>query len=128
MKVLMLSGAPVAPELILRVRKQWPQCAPVSGYGSSETGYAIVTRPSYTDEQLQTSGKAIDGMEIRVDPASENAGIGELVIRGAYNCAGYYANQAATDDAYDAEGGFSTATSATSTRRVTPGSPAGSRT
>lgn len=109
LKVVMLAGAPVQPELVARVRQQWPNCTPVTGYGTSETGYATVTLPSDPLHVLQTSGRAIAGMEIAVDRSGVTDGhSGEFVFRGAYVCAGYYDNQAATGTSFDRDGWFHT--------------------
>ncbi|MGA0595220.1 class I adenylate-forming enzyme family protein [Enterovirga sp. CN4-39] len=109
LRVVMLAGAPVQPELVARVRDQWPNCAPVTGYGTSETGYATVTRPTDPLEVLQTSGRPIPGMEIAVDRTGTAEGnSGEFVFRGAFVSAGYYANQPATDLSFNKEGWFHT--------------------
>jgi len=109
LRVLMMAGAPVQPELVTRIRKQWPNCAPVTGYGTSETGYAVITRPDYPIEHLQTCGKPLSGMEVSVDHTTGSDGkSGELVLRGAYISSGYYANQEATNAGYDSDGWFHT--------------------
>ncbi|MBT6273707.1 MAG: AMP-binding protein [Chromatiales bacterium] len=109
LRVLMMAGAPVQPELVLRIRRQWPNCAPVTGFGTSETGYAVITRPDYPIEHLQTCGKPLTGMEVNVDLSTASDGkSGELVLRGPFICAGYYANQPATDTAHDRDGWFHT--------------------
>ena len=109
LRVLMMAGAPVQPELVTRIRHQWPNCAPVTGYGTSETGYAVITRPNYPVEHLQTCGKPLAGMEVSVDHTTGSDGkSGELVLRGAYISSGYYANQAATNAGYDSKGWFHT--------------------
>jgi acyl-CoA synthetase (AMP-forming)/AMP-acid ligase II len=109
LKVLMMAGAPVQPELVVRIRQSWPDCAPVTGFGTSETGYAVITRPDYPVEHLQTCGKPLTGMEVAVDHATASDGnSGELVLRGPFVSAGYYANQIATDTAHDSDGWFHT--------------------
>lgn len=105
LRVFMLAGAPVQPGLVRRLRETWPGCAPVTGYGTSETGFAVVTLPHYPLEQLQTCGQPLPGMEVRVDrdPASEDPN-GELQLRGAYVSAGYYGDQKATSEAFAGDG------------------------
>lgn len=109
LRVLMMAGAPVLPEIVARLKKRWPQCAPVTGFGSSETGFAVVTRPDYPLSQLQTCGKPLDGMEITVDRSdAPKDRSGELLIRGPFVFAGYYDNQPGTDAACDRNGWFRT--------------------
>lgn len=109
LRVLMMGGAPVPPGIVTRLRAFWPNCAPVTAFGTSETGYSTVTLPDYPIEQLQTCGKPLDGMEITVDrsedPDSES---GEVLFRGPLVFAGYYGNQSATSQACDRDGWFRT--------------------
>lgn len=109
LRVVMMAGAPVQPELVTRMKRQWINCAPVTGYGTSETGYAVITRPNYPIEHLQTCGKPLSGMEVAVDHANGSDGVsGELVLRGPFISAGYYGNQVATDAEHDGDGWFHT--------------------
>ncbi|WP_342643891.1 class I adenylate-forming enzyme family protein [Rhodoligotrophos ferricapiens] len=109
LRVVMMAGAPVQPELVARIKQVWPHCAPVTGFGTSETGYAVITRPSYSLERLQTCGCPLDGMEVRVDQvAGGDDPTGELLLRGAFLSAGYYDDQQATYAAYDKDGWFRT--------------------
>ncbi|MGF7163165.1 non-ribosomal peptide synthetase component E (peptide arylation enzyme) [Rhodoligotrophos appendicifer] len=109
LRVLMMAGAPVQPQLVERLQKSWPSCAPVTGFGTSETGYAIITRPSYPLEELQTCGRPLNGIEIRIArPLGSDDPDGEVMIRGAYISAGYYDDQQATNQAYDRDGWFNT--------------------
>lgn len=109
LRVVMMAGAPVQPSIVTRLKARWPDCAPVTGFGCSETGFSIVTRPDYPLNQLQTCGKPLDGMEIVVDRSGDPEGqSGELLIRGPLVFAGYYSNQRATDDSCDRDGWFRT--------------------
>lgn len=109
LRVIMMAGAPVQPDLVLRIKSSWSSCTPITGYGTSETGYAVLTRPDYPIAHLQTCGKALRGMEVAIDRTRTGDGeFGELVLRGAFNSAGYFADQSATDAAYDRDGWFHT--------------------
>jgi len=109
LRILMMAGAPVHPDLVDRLKAAWPDCAPITGYGTSETGYSVITRPSYSLDELRTCGRAIPGMEVTVDYSVGGDGqSGELLLRGAFLSAGYFSDQKATDDAYTRDGWFRT--------------------
>jgi cyclohexanecarboxylate-CoA ligase len=99
--VLMVSGAPVQPALVRRLKAALSDCTPVTGYGTSETGYSFFTRPADSLERLQTCGRLMPGMEVRIDH-------GEVLLRGAFVFSGYQADETATREALDDEGWFHT--------------------
>ncbi len=108
LRLAVMSGAPVGEALVERFAKAWPHCVPVTGYGMSEVGYCTLTRPEDPKEKLYTSGKPALGMEIEIrDEEGRPLPVGktgEIHIRGPLVCAGYYANQKATDEAIDRNG------------------------
>lgn len=110
LRLIVMSGAPIPPDLVRALAERWPGCVPLSGYGLSETGFATYTRPSDPPERLTTCGRAAPGMEVR---ALDEHGrvlspgeVGELGIRGPQVCAGYFANQEATRAAITKDGWF----------------------
>lgn len=101
LRIILISGAPVQPILVRRLKAALPDCIPVTGYGTSETGYSLFTRPTDDAAKMQTCGRSIPGMEVRIVD-------GEIHLRGAFVFSGYHANEAATRDAVDTEGWFHT--------------------
>jgi acyl-CoA synthetase (AMP-forming)/AMP-acid ligase II len=101
--------APVAAELM-----QYG-IVPQSGYGMTETCSHQYTLPNDPPERIiETCGRACAGYEIRVwrqdDPDTEAAPgeIGEIGGRGASLMLGYFADQRATEEAFNAQGWFMT--------------------
>lgn len=102
LRVIMVSGAPVPAALVRRLKALLPDCTPVTGYGTSETGYTFFTRPADSLDRLQTCGRLMPGMEVCIGAD------GEILLRGAYVFSGYHADEAATRAALDDEGWFHT--------------------
>ena len=74
-----------------------------NGYGMTEATAGIAaTRPGAT--RVDTSvGKMLTDQDVRIEQPGQD-GIGEIVIRGPNIMAGYYRNQAATDEVLDSDG------------------------
>ena len=83
LSTILISGAPIPPGLVTKLKELLPGCAPVTGYGTSETGYSTFTRPSDELARLQTCGRPTPGMEIRIADDSE------ILIRGPFVFSGY---------------------------------------
>jgi acyl-CoA synthetase len=88
---------------------------PQSGYGMTETCSHQYTRPDDDSNLIvETSGKACAGYELRIwrsdDPDREAklGEIGEIGGRGASLMLGYFDDQAATEDSFNAHGWFMT--------------------
>ncbi len=74
-----------------------------NGYGMTEgTAGIAATRPGATRADTSV-GRMLTDQEIHIDQPDEH-GIGEIVIRGPNIMAGYYRNQAATDEVLDTDG------------------------
>ncbi|MFP5220155.1 MAG: FadD3 family acyl-CoA ligase [Actinomycetes bacterium] len=108
---LAVTGASVVPaELISRMRDELGFDTVLTAYGLTEcTGYATGCRPGDPDDVVSlTSGRAIDGVEVRVvdengaDPPTGEPG--EVVVRGFNVMVGYWQDEAATAEAVDADG------------------------
>jgi long-chain acyl-CoA synthetase len=67
------------------------------GYGQTEVSLCSTLNP-VEDIRIGTVGRAIPGVEVRV------ADDGEILVRGAGVCAGYWHNDAASADLVDADG------------------------
>lgn len=108
-----VSGAPVPQEVAAELLRYG--VVPQSGYGMTEACSHHYTLPT-DDPQLiiETSGRACPGYEIKIfskdDPEKEvPAGeVGQIGGRGASLMLGYYDNQEATEDSFNAQGWFMT--------------------
>ncbi len=105
-------GAPMPPELHCEVRDEIGGMGCANGFGMTEGVIMAINDPRDTDEHLMsTSGRALDGMEIRAVDAS-GAPLppdteGELQIRGVGLFQGYL-DESLNDDAFDDDGWFRT--------------------
>jgi long-chain acyl-CoA synthetase len=76
----------------------------LQGYGLSETsGAATLTR--FEDNKVGSVGTPLNGVEIKID-APNQAGIGEVLIRGPIVMPGYYRNPEANREAFTEDGWF----------------------
>lgn len=76
----------------------------LQGYGLTETAGAVtVTR--FEDNIIGSVGTPLNGVEVKIDDPNE-AGIGEVLIRGPIVTAGYYRNPEADDEAFTPERWF----------------------
>jgi acyl-CoA synthetase (AMP-forming)/AMP-acid ligase II len=90
-------GAPVPPDLILRIDRQFSSAvAPANGYGLTETTSAVVINSGqeYVDHP-DSVGRPVVGADLRVvDPASgedlPSGQVGELWVRGPNVVRGYW--------------------------------------
>jgi acyl-CoA synthetase len=88
---------------------------PQSGYGMTEAGSHHYTLPGDSPERIvETSGRACPGYEVRIfsrdnpDVEVPVGEIGQIGGRGASLMLGYFDDQAATEDAFNAQGWFMT--------------------
>ena len=76
----------------------------LQGYGLTETsGAATVTR--FEDNKIGSVGTPLNGVDVRIDQPNE-AGIGEVLIRGPIVMSGYYQNPEANREAFTSDGWF----------------------
>jgi cyclohexanecarboxylate-CoA ligase len=105
-------GAPLPPELHREVRDEIGGLGCANGFGMTEGVTMAINDPRDTDEHLMfTSGRALDGMEIR---AVDAGGValppdteGELQIRGVGLFRGYL-DESLNTEAFDEDGWFRT--------------------
>ena len=77
------------------------------GYGATECAPLI----SYNDHKEHVAGscgKAVEGMEVRIDSTDPINCPGEILARGRHVMLGYYKNDEATQEALDADGWYHT--------------------
>lgn len=111
LRVIVLSGSAVPPELVRATAPKMPQCAITQLWGMTETQACLYTRPGDLTETSATSaGRASPGTQVRIADATGNimaAGQeGELQVRGASVFAGYLDNAEANAAAFTADGWF----------------------
>ncbi|WP_028644396.1 FadD3 family acyl-CoA ligase [Nocardioides sp. URHA0020] len=102
---LAVTGAAVVPVVLIeRMRTELAIDQVVTAFGMTE---AVVVSMCRQDDSAQTvattCGRAIPGMEVRID-AGGGQGAGELLVRGDYVMLGYLDDPAATAEAIDADG------------------------
>lgn len=108
-----LSGASGSRDVVASLLRHG--ILPQSGYGMTEAGSHHYTLPSDDIERItETSGKACRGFEARIfdqgDPELpvKPGEVGQIGCRGASLMLGYFDNQTATEDAFNADGWFMT--------------------
>ena len=102
---LAVTGAAVVPTaLITRMREELGFREVITAYGLTEcTGLATACRPGDADDVISlTSGRAVDGVEVRV--LAETGQPGEVLVRGYGVMRGYWEDPEATAEAVDADG------------------------
>jgi long-chain acyl-CoA synthetase len=76
----------------------------LQGYGLTETsGAATVTR--FEDNKIGSVGTPLNGIEVKIDNP-DDAGVGEVLIRGPVVMSGYYHNPEANREAFTKDGWF----------------------
>lgn len=105
LRVMILSGAAVPPDLVFKTAPKFPNCAMGQLWGMTETQAGVYTRPGDSLELSATSaGRASIGTEVRIADDQGQAlpagSEGELQIRGASVFASYFNNPEATAAAF----------------------------
>ncbi|WP_395154277.1 class I adenylate-forming enzyme family protein [Ilumatobacter sp.] len=84
-------GAPMATEIINKLRANMPAARLGNGFGLTETSSVSTFLPDeYADERPETVGFAAPVVELRLDDPDPDSGVGELLIRGQNVVAGYW--------------------------------------
>ena len=111
LRLAILSGAAVPPELARSLDSRMANGSVVQLWGMTETQGGLYTRPGDDIEVVaQSAGRPSPGTEARIaaaDGALARAGEeGELEVKGALLFPGYYRNDAANEAAFTADGWF----------------------
>ena len=96
LKYLFCGAAPLDPELITKMEGYGFKF--LQGYGLTETS-PLVSGTSLKCDAPGTVGKAVEGVEIRIDLSAnedENSNIGEIIVKGDNVMIGYYNDEEAT--------------------------------
>ena len=85
LRVLILWGSPMAPEIVARCREKLPGCQLVQGYGMTETGpgLTMLADAEHVGERLRSCGRPLCGVELEVvDEAGQTLPRGERAASG----------------------------------------------
>ncbi len=97
LRMLVTGGAPCPVHVIKGFRRLG--IGMIEGYGLTETS-PVVTISRVADARPGTIGYKLPNIEVRIADANE-AGVGELQVRGPIVMKGYFHNEAATREAFD---------------------------
>jgi len=73
------------------------------GYGMSECG-PLISYSGWDEYKLQSTGKLVDSMEVKIDSSDEFNVVGEIMVRGDNVMTGYYKHPKATSKVLDKDG------------------------
>ncbi|MDQ2723928.1 MAG: AMP-binding protein [Actinomycetota bacterium] len=94
-------GAPIAPELVRKVKAGFPEASVGNGFGLSETSSVSTFLPHrYADTHADSVGFAAPVCDLALADVDAETGVGELLIRGANVVMGYWNKPEATEDAF----------------------------
>ena len=101
LKLFCIGGAGLAPDVESFLREAgFPYAI---GYGLTETS-PLVSASTVAGTRLRSAGRALGGVEIRIDAADPATGEGEILVRGLTVMKGYYKDPGKTAAVLDAEG------------------------
>lgn len=100
-KEVIVGGAAMNPEVAAFFTKiKFPYTI---GYGMTECG-PLISYSWWEDYVPGSSGKILDGMEVRIDSNDPYQETGEIQVRGENVMKGYFKNEEATRDAFTEDG------------------------
>lgn len=94
-------GAPMAPEIIVKLRENVPHARLGNGFGLTETSSVSTFLPDeYCDSRPETVGFAAPVIELDLDDVDPSSQVGELLIRGQNVVAGYWNKPKQTEETF----------------------------
>ena len=100
-RTLSYGGAPIAPELVHRLRAAFPKARLGNGFGLSETSALATFLPDeYADTHADAVGFPAPVNDVRIDEPDPVSGVGELLVRGHNVVAGYWGDPVRTADTF----------------------------
>jgi acyl-CoA synthetase (AMP-forming)/AMP-acid ligase II len=94
-------GAPIAPELVTRIKEAFPSARVGNGFGLSETSSISTFLPhEYAGTHADSVGFPAPVVDLQLDGVDPETGVGELLIRGANVVQGYWNKPEATAQAF----------------------------
>lgn len=100
-KEIVIGGAPLnhqAERFFKKIRFPY-----TVGYGMTECG-PLISYADWKSIPLQSSGRCIDTLTLKIDSSDPLNIVGEILIKGENVMLGYYKNEEATHEVLDAEG------------------------
>ncbi len=98
---MLYGGAPIAPDLVRKLQKEFPNARLGNGFGLTETASITTVLPhEYAVDYAGSVGFPAPVMEVKLDAPDPESGVGELMIRGSNVVAGYWNNPEATQKAF----------------------------
>jgi long-chain acyl-CoA synthetase len=94
-RTLSYGGAPIAPELVARIIKEFPEARVGNGFGLTETSSVTTYLPHEYAEHADSVGFPAPVCDVRVDELGHDE-VGELLVRGPNVVAGYWNKPEAT--------------------------------
>jgi long-chain acyl-CoA synthetase len=84
-------GAPIAPSLVQRIKREFPQARVGNGFGLTETSSIATYLPhEWATEHADSVGFAAPVVDLALDTVDPSSGVGELLVRGPNVVAGYW--------------------------------------
>jgi long-chain acyl-CoA synthetase len=100
-RALSYGGAPIAPDLVHRLQQAFPGARVGNGFGLTETSSVATYLPhEYATEHAESVGFAAPVVDLRLDQADPDTGVGELLIRGPNVVAGYWCKPEQTAETF----------------------------
>ncbi len=97
---LSYGGAPIAPDLVGRLIKAFPNARVGNGFGLTETSSVTSYLPHEYAEHADSVGFPAPVCDVRVEPLAPGLEAGELLVRGPNIVAGYWHKPAETAAAF----------------------------
>jgi len=90
-RALSYGGAPIAPDLVHRIKEAFPAARVGNGFGLTETSSVSTYLPDeFAAEHADSVGFAAPVVDLDVAEPDPGTGVGELLIRGPNVVAGYW--------------------------------------
>jgi acyl-CoA synthetase (AMP-forming)/AMP-acid ligase II len=98
---LCYGGAPTAPDLVAQIGEAFPNARIGNGFGLTESSSVATFLPhEYSRLRPETVGFAAPVVDLKLDNATSDSGVGELLIRGPNIVPGYWNKPEATAETF----------------------------
>ncbi|MGY1806867.1 class I adenylate-forming enzyme family protein [Blastococcus sp. SYSU D00669] len=100
-RALSYGGAPIAPDLVHRIKEAFPTARVGNGFGLTETSSVSTYLPDeYAAEHADSVGFPAPVVDLRLADPDPRTGVGELLIRGPNVVAGYWRKEQQTRETF----------------------------
>jgi long-chain acyl-CoA synthetase len=98
---LTYGGAPIAPDLVMRILESFPNARVGNGFGLTETSSVATFLPhEYARTRPETVGFAAPVVDLKLDMVGFDGDVGELLVRGPNVVKGYWNKPEATAETF----------------------------